>query len=243
MPSSDFFRESSSLRAGMEQSEFSTCLPNSISHDDVQSLHEGLDKSLESSSGLGNWEVQSKEDILAEVRQHVQAQKPWREELDDDIFEKRRTSERRERMDRGYLIILPDNRVRAMDTMLSKRVRAQLLDEQENTEMTSPSAWHRRPDENKPRGPRRFRNPWYLPPSSWYSNKAAKDDLEGQGGSFPYDSQILRGERATGTGAADEQDASGDGPHQLTQREKETLHVVEAYKQHMKGSRLPHFLQ
>merc|ERR1719356_546698 len=130
-----------------------------------------------------------------------------------------------------------------MDAQISRRVRAQLMGEEEVPE-PAPLPPQRRPDEGRggPKGPRRPRNPWYLPPSTWYSSKAAKDVSDGNSGSFPYDSQIL-GEGSSGLPPSDEADPGGDGPHRLTQREKETLQIVEAYKQHMKGSRLPHFLQ
>lgn len=258
-----------------DQFDLSTCLPASISRDEVRSFSEVLDKSLELPlgpfagsvlGGASEWEVQTKDDILKEVRQHVQAQKPWREEYDDAVFERRRQAERLESADRGCLIILPDNRVRAMDTQISRRVRAQLLGEEEVPEPPSWAAQQRRQEESRPKGPKRVRNPWYLPPHTWFSNKAANDAGEGQTGSFPYDGQILRGEsHATttsgttasgrgggggGSGAGGGQAAEegggelgGDGPHRLTQREKETLQIVEAYKQHIKGSRLPHFLQ
>lgn len=236
---------------GNEPSDLSTCLPASISVGDVKSLSEALDRSLDISAALGpgrgdtgenEWDVQSQEEILRTARRCVQEKKPWREEVDDASLERRRQTDR---IDRGYLIILPDNRVRPMDAQLSRRVRAQLLGEEEVPEVPALAAAPRRQEEKKPRGPRRMRNPWYLSPGEWFAKNAATDPGKGEVGRFPYD-QMLRGEAPAKSGAsvvADEQEPSGDGPHRLTQREKETLQIVEAYKQHMKGSRLPHFLQ
>mmetsp|Transcript_19040 Transcript_19040/g.38446 ORF Transcript_19040/g.38446 Transcript_19040/m.38446 type:complete len:276 (-) Transcript_19040:101-928(-) len=232
-----------------------TCLPSSISRDDVRGYSDVLDRSMEVPFGPGSskqgasvdWQVQSQDEIIKEVRQFVQAQKPWREEFDESVLERRREAERQERVDRGFMIILPDNRVRAIDTHLSARVHAQLLGEEEVPEPAPlpPPRPRRQDDSKKPRTARKFRNPWYLPPSSWFSNNAAHDPGAHQDGSFPYDTQIFRSESASyaGGGIGQSEDGeAGDGPHRLTQREKETLQIVEAYKQHMKGSRLPHFL-
>lgn len=231
-----------------EPSELSTCLPASVSQDEVRSISEVLNRSLDAPLSLGTgpssatveWVVQSKEDILRDAKRCVQERKPWREEVDDASLERRRLSDRQDRVDRGYLIILPDNRVRSMDTQLSRRVRAQLFNEEEVPEAPQLGApAQRRQEENKPRGPKRMRNPWYLPASSWYANTARKDPGKRESGRFPYDT-LLRGEDGppSTAPAAEDQETAG-----LTQRDKETLQIVEAYRQHMKGSRLPHFLQ
>uniref|UniRef100_A0A7S2NHD1 Uncharacterized protein n=1 Tax=Zooxanthella nutricula TaxID=1333877 RepID=A0A7S2NHD1_9DINO len=131
-----------------------------------------------------------------------------------------------------------------MDTQISRRVRAQLLGEEDVTE-TAPQPPARAREDGRPKGPRRVRNPWYLPPETWYSKSAATDPGEGRGGGFPYADQILGGGQAGSGGgagkASDEGEAGGDRP--LTQRETDSLEIVQAYKQYMKGSRLPHFLQ
>mmetsp|Transcript_84651 Transcript_84651/g.229729 ORF Transcript_84651/g.229729 Transcript_84651/m.229729 type:complete len:291 (-) Transcript_84651:71-943(-) len=250
-----------SLQMAFEQSDFSTCLPTSLSPEDMRSLSEVLDKSMQNPSMLGlmgkdmnasKWEVQSKDDIIKEVRQHVHAQKPWREHIVDIDFDRRRAHERQERMDRGFLIIMPDNRVRAMDTMISARVRAQIFDDEEEPDLASSSrrgfsARRRKerlaPEDNKPKGPRRPRNPWYLPPSSWHSKQSAKDMGDGETGRFPYDTEILRNQGVLGGAHGDrEDDVDESRPPKVSELEKESLQIVEAYKQHMKGSRLPHFL-
>mmetsp|Transcript_129321 Transcript_129321/g.374484 ORF Transcript_129321/g.374484 Transcript_129321/m.374484 type:complete len:279 (+) Transcript_129321:1-837(+) len=227
-----------------QRSEFdaSTCLPSSMSKDDIRGFSEVLDRSMEIPFGGSKtlstpaveWEVQSKEDIIKEVKQHVQALRPWRPEFDEAAFERRREEERQERIDRGFLIILPDNRVRTMDTLLSRRVRAQLLGEEEVPEVARLPPPARREEKTKKL---KARTPWYLPPETWFNPNAAKGRREGSSGSFPYDSHAYHG---GGDGGGPEDNP--DGPQRLTQREKETLQIVEAYKQHMKGSRLPHFL-
>mmetsp|Transcript_63376 Transcript_63376/g.163051 ORF Transcript_63376/g.163051 Transcript_63376/m.163051 type:complete len:266 (+) Transcript_63376:80-877(+) len=222
----------------------------SVSHDYARKLAEGLDSSFEIPPGLGkggtqdsDWEVQSPEDILREVRQRVQDMKPWREELNDSLLEKRRQSDRQAQADRGYLIILPDNRVRAMEDQLSSRVRAQLLGETGAPGPTQASP--RPPEEAKPKGPRRSRNPWYLPSKSWYKQQRDKDEDEGEG--FPYDSK----QRGTGKDAptfSECEKGDGDRPAgPISQKDKDTLQIIEEYRQYMKhekaGQRLPHFLQ
>lgn len=216
-----------------EPSELSTCLPV-FSHDDVQGVSEVFDESLRLPAALGvrhstdsegELQVQSVEEIIGLARRQVQARKPWREEIDDAILEKRRQADLQERVDRSHLIILPDNRVRTMDTQLSRRVRAQLLGEEDAGEAQQAPLTRKR--EEVKANPRRVRNPWYLPPSEWFASKVAKDTAEREGANVHVEVQEI----------------AEDVPRRLTQREKETLPIVEAYRQHMKGSRLPRFLQ
>jgi len=77
-------------------------------------------------------------------------------------------------------------------------------------------------------------------------DQAGKDSAEGQGGGlgFPYDAHILKTEGRYGKNVeADYSHLPEDEHRPLTQKEKETLPCVEAYKVFLKGQRLPHFLQ
>jgi len=198
------------------------------------------------------WQVQSKEDILQDVKKAVLERRPWHreEDLDDAFLERRRRSERELRGDSGIHIILPDNRVRAMEDQLGSRIRAELLGEEEGFEhaVSAPSCL-RRADESraKAKAARRPRNPWYLPASYWYNPEALKDPSAERGGGFPYDSQILPKDQVESRDAEEqerEDSPGGEGRvRALTRREKETLQIVEAYKAYIKGHRLPHFLQ
>merc|ERR1711920_764325 len=167
--------------------------------------------------------------------------------MGDAALERRRQIERQDRIDRGYHIILPDNRVRAMEDQLSRRVRAQLLDEDEGPEPQPPAPPKKSSQDEclAKVGRRKVRNPWYQPANTWYS-KAAKDTGELRGGGFPYDSQILRSDADGNANVNENQDGTGDG-RALTNSEKKTLQIVDAYRVYMrdvmKGARLPHFLQ
>lgn len=241
-----------------DYSEFaSTCLPASVSREEAQSLSETLDSQLGSRAAVfeatneqlgGEWEVQSPDDIIRDVRRAVQERKPWREEFDDAALERRRQIERQDRVDRGYHIILPDNRVRAMEDQLSRRVRAQLLDEEEGPEPppVAPPKKSSQEESLAKIGRRKVRNPWYQPAKTWYCKDLAKDMGESRGGGFPYDSHILH--KTDGAAGGSEEPDNGDGSiRALTRREKETLQIVDAYRIYMrdtmKGARLPHFLQ
>lgn len=251
-----FVDEEASFYQGPDQSEFSTCLPGSMSRDDMRSLSEVLDKSLENPSAFGSvgreinttWDVQSKEDILKEVKQQVQAQKPWRQYVDEAEMERRRKSDRQDRMGGGFFVIMPDHRVRAMDTMISRRVRAQLFDDKEDSDdLASSSRRSRRRkdarsvEEGKPKPTRKVRNPWYLPAQTWYTKQKGKDVADSELGRFPYDVEILRAQGLHG-GTDDDNDHRLDGRPPKKVAEIESLQIVDAYKQHMRGLRLPHFL-
>merc|ERR1712217_321245 len=137
-----------------------------------------------------DWEVQPPEAIIQEVKQRVHERKPGRHELDESVLERRRQNDRQGRLDRGYHIILPDNRVRAMEDQLSRRVRAQLLDEDPEPQPIAPTKKNSQEEELAKKGRRKVRNPWYQPAHTWYC-KATKDMGVERGGGFPYDSQIL----------------------------------------------------
>jgi len=216
----------------------------------VASTSEHSEDGLDEPEGhMHDWEVQSPEDILKEVRRAVLDRRPWHreEDLDDAFLERRR---RNERGDGGFHIILPDNRVRAVEDQLGSRVRAELLGE-DAVEPVAPPLPRRpgRPEDGRPKGPRRHRNPWYLPATHWYDPEAQKDPNAERGGGFPYDSQILSGGEAEPPHVEEQErggdaGSGGDGPvRALTRRDKETLQIIDAYKQYMKGHRLPHFLQ
>lgn len=236
-----------------EPSEVSTALPASISREDARNISEALERAVQVPStfaagvvGLtGDWEVQSPEEIIHEVQKRVQERTPWSGSFDDSAMEKRRETERKTRLDHACHILLPDNRVRAMEEQLSRRVRAQLLDEEEPPEPAPQPTHHRTPrgqkkETGKPKK-KVVRNPWYLPAKTWYDPKANMDTSEGAGGGFPYDSQS-RPEPAR----EEEEDAgagSDDKPRYLTRKDKESLQSVQAFVSFMKGQRLPYFLQ
>ena len=168
-------------------------------------------------------QVQSADEIIQEVRTHVFKQKPWRGEYDESVLT-RRASERQEFFDRSFHIILPDNRVRAVEDRLSRRIRAQLLGESDvggsdasmvnGVGAAATSAWGQghsivasaRFGESKerPKRPIRPRNPWYLPPNSWHTGAAAGDGVSGDGlggGEFPYYAQISKPDAKPGSTA------------------------------------------
>lgn len=231
-----------------------------MSRDEVQNISHFMDSSLEMPSmfsagateSVDEWQVQSVEAIIQDVKQRVHERKPWRKELDDEVLERRRQNERQGRLDRGYHIILPDNRVRAMEDQLSRRVRAELLGEEVPVETATavPPANTRRAEASKAKAVRKGGNPWYLPSKSWYSKSATKDG-ESQGLGFPYDSQILKTDGLYATACDNDlvvaKVVDGDGDARpLTQRDKETLQIVDDYRAYMKGGahaseRLPHW--
>jgi len=237
-----------------EPSELSTAVPASISREDARNISEVLESTIQVpsafSSGIGglagDWEVQSPEDIIREVQKRVQERKPWCGTFDESAMEKRRQTERQGRLDNACHILLPDNRVLAMEEQLSRRVRAQLLDEEEVPE-PAPQPAHRTPRGQKrevPRPKKVVRNPWYLPAKTWYDSKAHMDKSDGGGGGFPYDSQTMR--TAPEPAREEEEDAGSGGddkPRYLTRRDKESLQSVQAFVTFMKGQRLPYFLQ
>lgn len=224
------------------QSEPSTAASLGLSRDDASKISQLLDDSLHVNSRFSaapdsvapeeDWEVQRPEDIISEVTRYVQERKPWRQKLDDSVLEQKH-NERQDRLERGFHIILPDNRVRVMEDELSFRVRCSLLDI-DPLEVEPPPPL-RRPDKNRRHNQKMRMNPWYLKPTSWYSLKeklkAEQDDENSN--DFPYANVILNLPEEPKT------DETGGAP-QLTPFQKENLDM---YKQYMKGNRLPHFLQ
>lgn len=227
------------------QSEPSTAASLGISRDDARSISQMLDDSLNVTSGsIGfttapdtadstqGWDIQSPEDIIQEVVQCVHDRKPWRQKLDDSLLEQKH-NERQDRLERGFHIILPDNRVRVFEDELSYRVRCSLLASGPEEEQPPPP---RRPDKSKTKNAIRMRqNPWYKKPTSWYSveEKLRAESNEEDRNDFPYAQVIL----------SLKDEAKADQPSSaaaLTPFQKENL---EMYKQYMKGQRLPHFLQ
>jgi len=239
-----------SAQASAQASDLSTTLPSSR---ESRRLEGEFSADFQQTSDGDDWIVQTPEEIINEVRRSVQARKPWREEIDEEALEEKRKNEKQERVDRGFHIILPDNRVRAMEDQLSRRLRAQLLGEEEDDEAApevstaNPQLTAAQRREERARGLRpKARNPWYLPPKIWYSGKVGKDPNQISSGGFPYDAQIMGDAAAPKPPHNEEQETRSydDGvPRQLTKRDKETLQIVEHYKNYMKGQRLPHFLQ
>eukprot|EP00933_Yihiella_yeosuensis_P063674 TRINITY_DN6689_c0_g2_i1.p1 TRINITY_DN6689_c0_g2~~TRINITY_DN6689_c0_g2_i1.p1 ORF type:complete len:279 (+),score=63.08 TRINITY_DN6689_c0_g2_i1:123-959(+) len=204
----------------------------------------------------GEWKVPDPEDIIKEVRRCVQARKPWREDVDEEKLEAMRKADDQERKGGGgFHILLPDNRVKAMEDQLSRRLRAQLLGETEEDEAKpsaepamakaapiQPPAMNRRlPEQTRVRV--QVRNPWYLPAKIWYTDKMGKDPNKVSSGGFPYDTVILKDMPQTG-----EIGSRGDEglPRSLSQNEKEALEqILEKHGEQIKanGPRLPYFLR
>jgi len=238
-------------------------LPGRLSQAEAQRLTEFLDASIDmppsySGEGLGLADDSSStrsgssrtgtEEVLRDVRRAVLQRHGVNPDEDFDTIGLERNP-RSTTLPGGVHIVLPDNRVRAVEDQLSRRVRAELLGDDAGSELpakTTPRT--KRPQEGRPT-PRRPRNPWYLPPSAWHNPEALKDPAAEPRGGFPYDSQILKnGEAESASFDDQERDANGGGDGQarvLTKREKETLKIVEEYRNYMKakGHRLPHFLQ
>eukprot|EP00927_Polykrikos_kofoidii_P071729 TRINITY_DN67961_c0_g1_i1.p1 TRINITY_DN67961_c0_g1~~TRINITY_DN67961_c0_g1_i1.p1 ORF type:complete len:289 (-),score=56.67 TRINITY_DN67961_c0_g1_i1:38-871(-) len=255
----DFSGTPSPFQAGSQSTSVG---PTLLSAEDARSLAHFVDSSLDipsvfgASDFLDDWKVQSPEAVIEDVRQRVQEKKPWMKEIDESMLETRRLSERQSRMDRGYHIILPDNRVRSMEGKLSRRIRAELLGEELPPESASSTthpgqqATHARRADDARKKPAHISNPWYLPPQTWFSDQAAKNDTGDRGVGFPYDDQILKAEgryqRALANGEIGPVKVDDEEIRPLTQREKETLQSVSWYRAHMKGPpamRLPLFLQ
>lgn len=194
-----------------------------------------------------SWEPQTAEEIIEHAKGVVHERKPWRQQVDDSALDKPSTN-REDRFNRGYHIMLSDNRVRAMDDHFSRRVRSQLLGEIANEGDAEKKALQsaRTPRKQEPSSegkakPHKGGNPWYQHPKTWYTKNSERDNAN-RGGGFPYDGLILKTEGVYGK--YDDQVAEeGDGPRPLLKSEKETLQIVDAYRAYMKGNRLPHFLQ
>ncbi|CAK0846508.1 unnamed protein product, partial [Prorocentrum cordatum] len=114
---------------------------------------------------------------------------------------------------------------------LSARVRARLLDQIGSGPSEPPRAPRpprRRPQaDSRPRAPPKPRTPWYLPPDKWFSKEASGETGEGGSVGFPYD-----GRYNARTAALDQDGGAEGGPP--SQREKESLQIVEAYRQYMR---------
>jgi len=201
------------------------------------------------------------ENVRHEVRRVVMDRKvQLTEELDDDILQRPRPGER----DRAsYYIVLPENGVPAVEALLSSRVRAELLNDEFTAEQSLQEPRRSLQDEGRTKQQTRPRNPWYLPPSAWYSRASlGSPSSDSRGGGHHDDiaaggseEDVADGEDSDhGGGGGREEDAAGGSreegaaagkkkPRALTRMEKETLPIVEAYRQSLKGHRLPHFLQ
>lgn len=183
--------------------------------------------SFEIPPAFDEWEVQTPDDILDEVRYAVQARKPWRELPDDSLLEKK------SHIDCGRNIPLPDIRVRLIEDELSLRVRCELLNEE-----LPPLAHRQLPEKKKSnKGTRKVQNPWYLPAKKWYLPGAGKiEDPDERSVDFPYAHVIWN------LSEQPKKDEHTESLKQAYLMNKDTVTMVEAYKQFMRGHRLPHFL-
>lgn len=269
---------------GASSEEVSTACPDIASLDDMRDISRLLDSTLQSHSLYEtfshtvdtDWKVREVSEILADVRQFVHEQKPWRPPLDDSILEKKVRDKRLEPHD-SCLIILPDNRVQNMEDRLSLRVRAELLNEPlpptgstdalDDSLSAMPSTNHlgtsKLTSETSNSGAavrKKIRNPWYMNPKDWH-NKADPRLIQKKDG-LPYmpaelamqfaqdgGRQAQAGNSNSGGqqgGALDKKEVGeGDSEYRpLTQREKESLPIINDYKEHcqLKKQRLPYFL-
>jgi len=227
-------------------SQPSTAASGGMSHDDVRNLSQQFDDSLQMASSVGfsadpepfvrqeseGWNVQTPANIIEEVTRLVHERKPWRQRLDDSVLDQKH-NERQDRMERGFHIILPDNRVRVMEDELSFRVRCSLLDT--DPEEEEPPLPPLRPDMSKFKNKKMRTNPWYLKPEKWYSleEKLKAENDEENSNDFPYANVILNLPN-------EPKPNETAGAPALTPFQKENLDM---YKTWMKGNRLPHFLQ
>mmetsp|Transcript_30599 Transcript_30599/g.49205 ORF Transcript_30599/g.49205 Transcript_30599/m.49205 type:complete len:257 (+) Transcript_30599:48-818(+) len=194
-----------------------------------------------------DWSVQEPSEIIQEAKKSVQARKPWRSEEATKV--KRDLEDAVE----GCHIILPDNRVVAVESQLSRRLVDELLgnvpremkkvltSQEEEVDFKLPSKPRRRQapdevylgDESKKSPQKKMRNPWYLPPKVWYSGQMGKDPNEDLGLGFPYDTFLGESRPAR---PLEEEPAV---------MEKDISVFLETAKKHFQasGHRLPHFLQ
>lgn len=194
-----------------------------------------------------DWSVQEPSEIIQEAKKSVQARKPWRSEEATKV--KRDLEDAVE----GCHIILPDNRVVAVESQLSRRLVDELLgnvpremkkvltSQEEEVDFKLPSKPRRRQapdevylgDESKKSPQKKMRNPWYLPPKVWYSGQMGKDPNEDLGLGFPYDTFLGESRPAR---PLEEEPAVMD---------KDISVFLETAKKHFQasGHRLPHFLQ
>lgn len=228
--------------------------PLALSMDEAEHLSIMLDNTLEvpvdpvlgsagmASTSFEEWGSQTPQEIIQEAKALLHERFGV---LDDSVLEKQKTEEPPQ-LDKSSLIVLPDNRVRSMEDRVSDRMRALLLHEEEVPEElkeTAPAASmaSRRPSDSKRKA---VRNPWYIPPTDWYSEKAIQMAAKEGSEVFPYDalSEVVEDEPPPGTAI------EGEGePRRLTKQDRETLHICDAYRKHLDSHkpklRRPHFLQ
>lgn len=179
-------------RQSANVSDLSTAVPfsSSLAGTSRSPLEAEASASLLASSDA-DWNVQSAEEIIAEVKRCVQARKPWREEVDEALLMEKRNRERQEGIDGSFQIILPDNGVRSMEDQLSRRLRAQLLGEEDLGPEPPLQAPKQEESKAKAGSRKNRRTPWYLHPKVWFSGEMGKDPSEEDSKGFPYDTQIL----------------------------------------------------
>jgi len=211
------------------------------------------------------WQLQ---EIIQEGRKAIEDRRLWltkplNDGRDDDILQRRRPGEENH-AGSSYYIVLPENGVPAVEAFLSSRVRAELLNEEFAAEQPLQEPLHSPgrflEDDSRAKQRTRPRNPWYLPPSAWYSGAApGSPSSDGRAGSQLDDiAGSGREEDSEDSDSSDDEPGSlsqeekeeseerrrkKERPRALTQLEKDTLPIVEAYRQSLKGQRLPHFLQ
>ncbi|CAK8987042.1 Hypothetical protein SCF082_LOCUS808 [Durusdinium trenchii] len=195
-----------------------------------------------------DWSIQAPEEIIEEAKRTVQGRKPWRGgTTDETLLQTKREPE--DSADGGCHIILPDNRVVAVESQLSRRLVDELLgnvpperakSKEDELEFKVPShGKHRRRQGDEvylgesQKSPRKMRNPWYLPPKVWYSGEMGKDPNEDLGLGFPYDTYL---------GEVRPKRAQEEEPPTF---EKDISAFLETTKKHFQaqGHRLPHCLQ
>ena len=207
-----------------------------------------------------DWSVQEPKQIIQEAKKSVQVRKPWR--IDEAIEVKREAED----ADGGCHIILPNNRVVAVESQLSRRLVDELLgnvpretkkastaqeDEVDFKVLSAKSRRRQAPDEvylgdeSKKSPSRKIRNPWYLPPQLWYSGQMGKDPNEDLGLGFPYDTILGESRPARSQEVFLVDLRCGGGQKESAVMEKDMNVFLETVKQHFQaaGHPLPPLLQ
>lgn len=200
-------------------------------------LHGSVDVFAPLPSEGREWDVQVPGEIIREAKQLVLERRCQVDDLDDEA-----TLDRfwLNQIDEGRMRVrMPNNRMLSADAFLCRSVRDDLHGESSDNGLvqTSPTSRH------SPQQPRRPRNPWYLPPATWYSEATGRSTAGRHAARSSRRSGRISGPANSGPNSHRTSPEHEDRPRALTESDKATLRIVEAYRQSLKGQRLPHFLQ
>jgi len=202
------------------------------------------------SSEGAEWDVQVPEEIIREAKQLVLERRCEVDDLDDeatlDRFWLKQVKEGRMR------VHMPNNRVVLADAYLSRTVLNDLHDDCSDHIKDNILADRRqscynngnglvpmsRASSHFPQPPQKLRNPWYLPPATWYGGATGRSTVSRDGARSLRRNGLSSGSGIPGLGHE-------DGPRASTESDKVDCRIaVEAYMQSLKeGQRLPRFLK